>query len=259
MYQERYPLQAAEAHAQSLWAGQVWPIPDESDLARAVKTDMRARYQGLNPVAGQTNLLRLGVLTPSHAPMPDDLFQGADAFRLSCVLSEKTRTCPPASCWRLVHRIVRELRGAEPFSGNVITMYIHQNPCEATIVKALKNNDFYQALSLVRSALSKELSAPQKSFYLAVLYPMVPHAAVFVLPDVEKQAEAVYRWVQEQTLPLSILVGRHFCGWYWPDEKATKAQIEKEVLSLPAVSNKIKGRSVQRVIYKKGKVVHVVV
>ncbi|MBP5160852.1 MAG: hypothetical protein ILP11_02235 [Alphaproteobacteria bacterium] len=259
MYQERYPLQAAEARAQELWAGQVWPLPDAPGITQAVRADIRARYQGMDLVAGQPSLLRLGVLISSHAPLPDNLFQGADAFRLSCVLSEKTNACPPASCWRLVHQLVHKLRGAEPFSDGVITMYIQQNPGDAAIVKALQNGNFYQALSLVRAGLSKPVSVAQKSFYLAVVYPMVPHAALYLLPNAQQQAAAFYRWVAVQALPLPVLVGGRFCAWYWEGAKASQAQLEKEVLSLPAVSNKIKGKSVQRIIYKKGRVVHVVV
>jgi hypothetical protein len=259
MYQVRYPLQAAEARAQSLWSGRVWKVPEAETIQDAVLRDVRARLYGEESVPGTTSLSGLGVLTPSRVPMPTNLFQGADAFRLACILSQKTQTCPPASCWRLVHEIAHKLSGSDPFMPDVITMYIRQNPEEAGIVKALKNSDFYQALSLVRSGLTRPLSAPQKSFYLAVLYPMVPHVACFILPSVDKQASSFYRWLGAQPLPLPVLVNHRRCGWWWPEGNPSDKQVEKEVLSLPAVSNKIKGKSVQRIIYKEGRVVHVLV
>ena len=259
MYQVRYPLQAAEAHAQSLWVGRVWKAPESQTIQDAVIRDIQARLHGEESVPGTTSLSGLGVLTPSRVPMPTNLFQGADAFRLGCVLSQKTQACPPASCWRLVHQIAHKLSGAEPFLPDVITMYIHQNPEEAGILKALKNGDLYQALSLVRSGLARPLSVPQKSFYLAVLYPMVPHVACFILPRVDKQAPAFYCWLSAQPVPLPVLVNHRHCGWWWPKGNLSDKRVEKEVLSLPTVSNKIKGKSVQRIIYKEGRVVHVLV
>ena len=259
MYKERYPLQSAEAQAQSLWVGRIWDMPCAQTIQDAVRSDILARLTGQKTIAGGTSLSKLGVLTPAQLPMPTNLFQGADAFRLGCILSEKTQTCPPSSCWRLVHQIAHKLQGAEAFSKDVITLYIHQNPQEEAIINALKNKDIYGALSLVRSGLSHPLSASQKSFYLAVLYPIVPHVACYILPEVEQQAEAFYAWVLAQSRPIPVLVNNRRCTLFWPSEDASKEDIEKEVLSFPAVSNKIKGKSIQRIIYKKGKVVHVVV
>lgn len=259
MYQVRYPLQAAEAHAQSLWGGKVWNLAPAQTIQQAVLADIQARLQAQQPVEGTTSLSALGVLTSCQAPVPPDLFQGADAFRLGCVLSQKTRSCSPASCWRLVHHIVHQLQGAQGFEPDVITMYLHQHPDEALIVKALKNNNFYQALSLVRSGLSRPLSDEQKSFYLAVLYPMVPHAALYISPSAQTQAPVFYRWLLAQPLPCPVLVNNRRCAWLWEDGNATQKVIEKEVLSFPSVLNKIQGRTVQHIIYKKGKVVHVVV
>ena len=259
MYQERYPLQAAEARAQSLWTGHIWPEPSVATVQQAVLADIHARLTGVTPINGTPALLPLGVLIPTHAPMPTDLFQGADAFRLGCILSQKTQTCPPDSCWRLVHQIARKLSGVEPFSQDVITMYIHPQPKEALIIKSLKNNDFYQVLSLVRSGLSESLSAAQKSFYAAVLYPIVPHVILFVAPFVADQAPAFYHWLCAQSLPLPVLVNHKHSGWWWPCEIASEEQLEKEVLSLSSVSNKIKGRSVRHIIYIKERVVHVLV
>ena len=259
MYQERYPLQAAEAQAQTLWAGHVWPEPSAATVQQAVLSDIRCRLTGVTPIEGSPTLLPLGVLTPTQQPAPTDLFQGADAFRLGCVLSQKTQTCPPDSCWRLVHQIARKLSGAEPFSEDVITMYIHQHPKEALIIKSLKNNDFYQALSLLRSGLSETLSAPQKSFYAAALYPFVPHVILFVAPFAAEQALTFYRWLCAQPLPVPVLVNHKHSGWWWPCEITSQEQLEKELLSLSSVSNKIKGKSIQRIIYIKERVVHVLV
>ena len=259
MYKERYPLQAAEAQAQSLWVGRVWGVPCAHSIQDAVMSDIFARLVGQKTIAGETSLSKLGVLVPAQLLVPTNLFQGADAFRLGCILSEKTQSCPPSSCLRLVHQIAHKLQGAEAFSEDVITMYIHQNPQEAAIINSLKNKDIYGALSLVRSGLLHSLSAPQKSFYLAVLYPMVPHVTCYILPDAQKQAAAFYSWVQTQPRPVPVLVNNRRCALFWPPENASQEDIEKEVLSLPAVLNKIKGKSIQRIIYKKGKVVHVVV
>ena len=259
MYQERYPLQAAEAQAQTLWVGRIWDVPRAQTIQQAVLSDIRARLTGATPVEGVPTLLPLGVLTPTQQSMPTDLFQGADAFRLGCILSQKTQTCPPDSCWRLVHQIARKLSGAEPFSQDVITMYIHQRPKETLIIKSLKNNDFYQTLSLVRSGLSESLSAAQKSFYAAVLYPLVPHVILFVVPFTADQAPAFYHWLCAQPLPLPVLVNHKHSGWWWPCEITSEEQLKKEVLSLSSVSNKIKGRSVRHIIYIKERVVHVLV